>query len=296
LLLLVLVAILFLSSCTPEDIALIKTEIGIILPTLKYEASTIIPEVASLAKTEISFMKGTAEAASATEAAKSNPTTTNEEENNFISIFNAPYAVCVGKSTHLSSLPTGSDAILKKGYGKSDYTCDPDSGTLNTSILLFGGKEGNIFTDPSYESEIENGIEFDFTPSFTGNIRVEVEIVVNAKAGAAAGSATIIPEFRDVVLEFLLPTQIGAFIEVSEALIAETFASIKSDAYVYIDDADTRAESVATVGEHGLGASFPLPLTLHSQEATFRGEKILLTITHPLSSGISDKTTKGRYL
>ena len=195
-----------------------------------------------------------------------------------------PYDACVGESLLTSvSPPAGSDEILEKGFSNASYSCDAERGVINNTIVLFGGKEGSILEPPNYEADVSSGMEFGFTPYFTGDLRMNVTMSVNANTGAAAGSAAALLDLRDVILEFLLPSQIGAFILIAEGLIFQTASGVKTEAYLYVDTETSREDTAILVGGHGFGASFPIPP--HSQGAELDSEEVKMSLTVPVIQG-----------
>lgn len=106
---------------------------------------------------------------------------------------------------------------------------------------------------------------------------------MNSKTGAAAGSATAIPDFQDVILAFLLPEQLSAFIDIAKALIFQTAAGVKTNAYLIVDNGVSPEQASTLVGGHGFVASFPtLP---NSQSDNFNPEQVMLSVTVPVNEG-----------
>jgi hypothetical protein len=193
-----------LTSYSPSEQAQFHTRIA--------EADqTVIAEAGSVAQIQAAQFKETTQAKIATAAANIKAALS---RTGFQTTITPPYDACVGKSMQITSLPAGSDEILEKGVGSASYSCDAERGAINNTVVLFGGKDGSIFEPPNYKADVSSGMEFGFTPSSTGDLRVDVTMSVNAKTGAAAGSATALLDLQDVILEFLLPAQIGAFIEI----------------------------------------------------------------------------------
>lgn len=194
-----------------------------------------------------------------------------------------PYDACTGKTTKLSSPLSGSDKIIEQGFAQVSYSCNKDHGTLNNTLILFGGKNGSILDPPSYKADVTSVVEHEFIPTFTGDLRIDAVMFVSSDTGAAAGSSLALPDIRDVILSFLLPTKIGAFLDISRNLIFQTAAGVKTDAYIYVDTAMTRNETFETIGGHGYGASFPVPP--YSQSAKFTDKKVSISYTTPVKKG-----------
>jgi hypothetical protein len=267
------VLVVVFASCTEEDQAIIQTAVV-------QAGQTAVAEGEQFAKTQAAELKETAVAAGKTQIAQAEETVIPQE---FHTVLSAPYDACVGRSSTISSPLAKSEDVIEKGFGLATYSCDETQGALNSKVLLFGGKNGSVLNPPNYETDISNGIEFDFSSSFTGNLKVDVTLSVNSKTGAAAGSAMALMDLRDIVLEFLLPTQLGAFLDISESLIFQTGSGVKTNAYVYIDKIGTHDENTAVVGGHGFGASFPVPP--YSQSEDYSSEQINISITIPVVEG-----------
>lgn len=272
--------VLMISSCSEADQRFIQTAVA-------EAGKTAVAEGEQFAKTQAAELKETAIAAGKTQIAHGQETlqagVATLIPQKFHTVLSSPYDACVGKSTTISSPLAKSEEVIEKGFGTATYSCDEKRGALNNTVLLFGGKNGSILDPPNYETEVSNGIEFDFTPSFTGNLKVDVTLSVNSKTGAAAGSAMALMDFRDVVLEFILPTKLGAFLDISESLIFQTASGVKTNAYVYVDKIDSHDENTTFVGGHGFGASFPI--APNSQSAEFSSEQVTVSITIPVVAG-----------
>jgi hypothetical protein len=286
-LLVIVVLMIMTLSCSESDQAPIKTAavqlgqtsvaegkryVETQAPKLKETADVVI-------KTQAEQLKETMQASIGTEVVKIESTLNPER---FHATLGPPYDACVGKSTNITSPSVNDDKIIEKGFGNAAYSCDAKRGAINNTILLFGGKNGSILESPNYTADVSGGMEFDFNPSFTGNLKIDVTLSVTSKTGASAGSATVLPEFRDLILIFL-PYHIGEFIDIANSLVFETAAGIKTSAYIYVDIADAHYETESLIGNQGFGASFPLPP--HSQSAEYSDESVTISFTTPVNEG-----------
>jgi hypothetical protein len=262
-----------LISCTPVQESQVQTLVA-------EAGQTVIAEGGNFAKTQAAQFKETAEAGFSTEAANIKSTLI---PRSFQATIAPPYDACVGKSISITSPPANSEEVIEKGFGIVSFSCDEKRGAINNIVLLFGGKNGSILDPPNYETDVSSGIEFDFIPPFTGNLRIDVTMSVNSKTGAASGSAIALPEFRDVILEFVLPAKIDAFLQIAESLIFQTASGVKTDAYIYIESNNIQDETMSTVGGHGFASSFPIPP--NSQSANFSSETVAISLITPVTQG-----------
>lgn len=251
------------------------------LETLVVEAGeTIVAEGGSFAKTQAALLKHTTEARFLTEVANIRSTVA---PGKFHETIVPPFDACIGKSVSINSPLLKSEEIIEEGFGNTSYYCDAERGAIRNTVLLFGGKNGSIQELPNYETDVSSGMEFGFMPPFTGKIRIDATYSVSSKTGAAAGSAAALLDFQDIILAFLLPTQLGAFLEISESIIFQTGAGVRTDAYIYIDSDSSHNETTTLIGGRGFGASFPLPP--HSQSMEFSSERVNLSLTTPVKKG-----------
>lgn len=192
--------------------------------------------------------------------------------------FTPPYDSCVASTAQLTeSPPVGRPEVIALGFSDVDASCNPETGTINYSTLVFGGKKGHIFQPPSQFVKARADMGFEFTPPFTGNLNVEATVKVNAKLGAAAGSATALLDVRDIILLFLPDKLLKAFIEIAEQLILETFAGTRTDAFIKV------GEEESSVLVKGVGASFPVPPWRQVDELSEHETTVSLTI--PVTEG-----------
>jgi len=203
-----------------------------------------------------------------------------------------PYDNCVANDNRTPSGTSESSDILDIGFSSTIISsCDAQRGAINYSIVTFGGKKGSIFNPPSQEATASGNIIIKYKSPFTGDLKIEATLAVNSKTGVAAGSATALPDFQDVVQGFLLPEQLDAFLTLAKGFIFGTFAGLKTDANLSVDT-DTFQKSVAvTVGGHGFGASFPIPPW--SQNGTFNSEPVVISMVVPVVQGQTILITTG---
>lgn len=192
-----------------------------------------------------------------------------------------PYENCVANASHTPSEPPGSIKILETGFSNATSSCDAQRGVINYSVVAFGGKNGSIHEAPDQEATASGDMSIKFKSPFTGNLRIEVTLTVNSKAGAAAGSATALPDFQDVVLVFIPLKHLGEFLDIAKVLIFETFAGLRTDAYLSVDTGTFQNKVSTPVAGHGWGASFPI--APNSQNETLDSKQVVISLTAPVS-------------
>ncbi len=203
----------------------------------------------------------------------------------FSATYHAPYEMCDSESRHSASPPNGSWELLEKGFSKAFATCDADQGIINVGVLVFGSKGGNIFAEqPDQEAHASGQMQFTVTPSFTGKLRIEAHVAISANMGAAAGSAMALPDVESLLKDVLITDEIiGAFLDVAQGLILGTFGGAKGEAYLVAEVGDQKQENRVIVGEHGVGASFPIPPRY--QNKSLENESVVLALEIPVKKG-----------
>ncbi len=202
----------------------------------------------------------------------------------FSATYQAPYEACDTQSNHTASPPSGSWELLEKGFSNALATCDADRGAINAGVLVFGSKGGNILKAPDQEANASGQMRLTVTPSFTGKLRIEARVVVSANMGAAAGSAMVLPDFEGVLKDvFITDEIIGAFLDIAQGLILGTASGAKGEAYLVAEIGGQKQEKRVIVGEHGVGASFPIP-PWH-QDRTLDNESAVLALEVPVQKG-----------
>ena len=203
----------------------------------------------------------------------------------FNATYHAPYETCDTQSNHTASPPNGSWELLEKGFSNAFATCDADRGVINAGVLVFGSKGGNILQkDPDQEAHASGQMQLAVTPSFTGKLRIEARLVVSANLGAAAGSAMALPDIEGLLKDVLITDElIGGFLDVAQGLILGTFGGAKGEAYLTAETNGQKQEARVIVGEHGVGASFPIP-PWH-QDKVLENELVVLALEVPVQRG-----------
>jgi hypothetical protein len=230
-------------------------------------------QIARLIETQF----GPHETAQATQAATPRP-------GGFKITFTSPFDDCGTNATHTDSPDPGSSDILKTGFSSAQATCDRQQGTINTNVLVFGGKDGNIFKKPDQEASASGAMRLRFTPQFSGPLQVDVTIKANGKTGAAAGSATALVDLKDVIQSFLITDDlISGFLDLAKGLVTVTFAGVKTEAYITVQNGDHKQDAQAMVGGHGYGASFPIPP--YSQGEELKDQQVTVSLTTQVTQG-----------
>lgn len=203
----------------------------------------------------------------------------------FTQTITAPYDTCGHSAHHSASLPAGRPQIIAHGFSSASAACDAQQGAVNTSVVAFGGRSGNILGRPSHEADAYSHVSVEFIPPFTGTLRVDAIVSTNANAGAAAGSDTAIPSVQSVVQDVILlnHSALNAFINIARAVIWETGAGVRTDNYLYIITDIAEYESSELVGGHGLVATFPIPPW--SQNRDFNSEQTTVSLSIPVTEG-----------
>lgn len=201
-----------------------------------------------------------------------------------------PFDSCVASANPSKTSPTNSVVILQQGFSAAEASCDPQRGSINYSVVVFGGRQGNIFEPPSQEASAFGEMGFEFISPLNGTLKIEAKFSVNGRTGAAAGSDTALPDFLGIVESFL-PSMIGAFIDIAKAVIWQSAAGVRTDAYLTVDTATSKREATSLVGGHGFVASFPLPPW--SQNGRFSSEEVVLSLSIPVTVGESIHVTSG---
>lgn len=241
---------------------------------------TVLAGGGNAAQTQVAALKTKVAGAPPTSAAAVTPS-----PGAFTATYHAPYETCEARSDHTDSPPAGAWELLDKGFSNAFATCDADQGVIYAGVLVFGGKEGNILQkDPDQQAHASGEMRLEIIPSFTGKLRIEAGLVVNANQGAAAGSATAVPDVQDLLRDFLITDEIiGAFIDVAEGLILGTFGGAKGEAYLTAETNGQKQETRVIAGKHGVGASFPIPPW--QQKKILKDEPVTLTLEIPVQQG-----------
>lgn len=199
--------------------------------------------------------------------------------------YRAPYEACDTQSDHTASPDSGTWKLLEEGFSSAFAVCDAAQGTINAGALVFGSKDGNVLQkDPDQEAHASGQMRLELIPSFTGNLRIEASLVVSANLGAAAGSAMALPDVISLLEDILITDDIiGGFIDVAQGLILATFGGAKGEAYLTATTNDQTQETRLVIGEHGVGASFPVPPL--QQQKLLSGEPIALALEIPVQRG-----------
>ena len=202
-----------------------------------------------------------------------------------------PYEKCETDADHTPSEASGSSKILETGFSSVTSLCDAERGVINYSVIVFGGKNGNVNKPPDQEANASGDMQISFKSPFTGNLRIEATLAVNSKTGAAAGSATVLKDFKEIILEFIVPENLGAFLDIAKAFIGQTFAGVRTEAFVSADTGTFQKKATALIGGHGFGASFPI--APNSQNGTFDDEQVVVSLIAPVVEGQTVLITTG---
>jgi hypothetical protein len=195
-----------------------------------------------------------------------------------------PFETCNSVSDHTASPSIGSNDIIQDGFSNTSSACDAGRGALNTSLLVFGGNNGNIFKKVDQKAIASAEVSFHFTAPFTGNLRIDAKSIINARVGAAAGGATIQPEHQDILLTFLINKDLLiTFLNMANGIISPTYTGMKSEAYIQVEGYGAKQEARTLVGGHGYSASFPTPLG--SQSEDLAGQEVNVMLTLPVKQG-----------
>lgn len=208
--------------------------------------------------------------------------TTTPEPGAYRIALRAPYESCDARSNHTPSAESGTWELIEKGFSSAFAACDAARGTINVGVLVFGSKGGNVLRkNPDQEAHASAQMTVTVVPSFTGHLHIEASLAVSANVGAAAGSALALPDVVDLLQDILVTDDIiGGFIDVAKGLIFVTFAGTKGEAFLAAKADGRRQETRAIIGEHGVGASFPIPPW--KQERLLQGEPVTLALDVPV--------------
>lgn len=195
-----------------------------------------------------------------------------------------PYGACETSASHTGTVEPGNSKILETGFSSASTSCDASRGVINYQVVVFGSKDGTVLIGADQLADASGHMVIGFTPPFTGKLRVEANLTVNAKTGAAAGSALLMPDWSDILLEILIKNElVKLFIDMTQVLILQTFAGVKTEAYVAVETPLSEQESSVLVGGHGFGASWPTPP--NSQDEYFQSKVVTVSITVPVTEG-----------
>jgi hypothetical protein len=198
--------------------------------------------------------------------------------------FTSPFDDCGSSASHSDSPEPGSSDILKTGFSSAEAACNRQQGTINTHVLVFGGKDGNIFKKADQEANASGAMRLHFTPQFSGPLQIDAIIKVNGKTGASAGSATALIDVKDIILSFLITNDlISGFLDLAEGIFTVTFAGVKTDAYLTVQNGGSKQETETTVGGHGYGSSFPIPP--YSQSEVLSDQLVTVSLTTQATQG-----------
>ena len=275
-------------TAVAEGVKHAETQLPYLKETAAAVAATQLAKGQDYAATQAALLRQTMEARLAMEFPKATPIPT--PSGPFATTLKPPFDSCNPNATHSPSAEPNSIEILERGFSVASASCDAKKGSLNHTIVLFGGKNGSILEAPSHEATASSDMAIKFVPPFTGRLKITADLLVNAKIGAAAGSATSLPDFEDVVSSLILPEVLDAFLTTAKGFIFATAAGVRTDAYLVVDAAGSQQRVETLVGGHGFGASFPIPP--YSQDADFSSQPATVSLIVPVTKGqvISIKT------
>jgi hypothetical protein len=201
----------------------------------------------------------------------------------FQQIVYPPYDSCVANATYSESPEySGVSGVLAHGFSKAVSTCDAEKGTINHIVMLFGGTE-----NPIYRADGHSDIEFEFTPPFTGTLRIEAQLLANANLGVAGGPSLVsLPNFRDIVAEFVLPDAVEAILAGVINIFNRGGGAIEASAYVQVFSDKFEQETTVTIGGDAFVAQFPPVLGgAMTLSRSFTSEQINVSLEVPVTQG-----------
>lgn len=145
--------------------------------------------------------------------------------------FAAPFDRCDARGTFRPEGDRSELQIYEEGFaGRTRAHCDAAAGALGFSVVAYGGTDGQVEldgepTDPSALGELAEAVVVEFTPAVSGQIRIRTLVQATGVVSAAAGSGILdLPETVEDVLEYFLPTKIGALLDLAKASLEPTHA------------------------------------------------------------------------
>ena len=161
--------------------------------------------------------------------------------------FTAPYSDFISSSWHTPCPPPGDSKVLAQGFSTAVTVCDPASGTFKYKVSALGGTAGGIsflgkkssLPPPSQEAHAEAEAVIDFMPSFTGDLRVEVNLTINGKTGASAGSAlaasiSVPDEIGGALIDYLTKQHLSLLLTAAKAALRGTASNSKTEAFLVV--------------------------------------------------------------